>query len=162
MSDLASQRVADADREQLASELREHMLAGRLTPEEFEDRLERAYKSATRGELEELRADLPMSPTAFDAALSKRRATLRRRLVRESGGAVGASLVSVGVWAASGAGEFWPAWVILATMVPVARNAWRLLGPAPDLDSFETRLRARRERQLARERHRHHHRGLPR
>jgi len=41
MSDSSSLRVADADREQLEEELREHMLAGRLTPEEFEERRSR-------------------------------------------------------------------------------------------------------------------------
>jgi hypothetical protein len=39
MSELSSLRVADADREQLIDELREHALAGRLTSEELEERI---------------------------------------------------------------------------------------------------------------------------
>jgi DUF1707 SHOCT-like domain len=48
MSDPSSLRIADADRERLSDELREHMLAGRLTPEEFEERLGLAYGAGVR------------------------------------------------------------------------------------------------------------------
>ncbi len=163
MSDSSSLRVADSDREQLADELREHMVAGRLTSDEFEERLERAYKAATRAELDAVRADLPMSPGALALALERRRAHLQRRLIQESGGALGISAVCVAIWAASGAsGSFWPLWVILVTLLPLVRNAWRLLGPAPDLEAVEAHLSARRRRRLAHE-HRHAaHRRLPR
>ena len=86
MSDSSSLRVADADREQVADELREHMVAGRLTQEEFEERLGRAYEASTRAELDALKVDLPMSPATLQRALSKRKADLRRRLVQEGGG----------------------------------------------------------------------------
>jgi hypothetical protein len=156
-------RVADTDREQLAGELREHMVAGRLTSEEFEERLERAYKASTRGELEAVRADLPLSPVAMQLALTARRSRLRRRLAQEGGGAVGVSLVCVAIWAASGAdASFWPIWVILVTLLPLVRNAWRLLGPSPDLESVEADLAGRRRRRLARERRHGRHRQLPR
>ena len=71
MTDRSSLRVADADREQLAAELREHMVAGRLTSEELEERLERAYSASTRAELDALRDDLPMSPATLDAELAR-------------------------------------------------------------------------------------------
>ena len=64
MSDSSSLRVADADRERVIEELREHMLAGRLTSEEFEQRLDLAYKATTRGDLDALKLDLPLSSTA--------------------------------------------------------------------------------------------------
>lgn len=162
VSDPSSLRVADADREQLAQELREHMLAGRLTSDEFEQRLERVYAATTRGELDALKVDLPLSPMALGAALAERKTKLRRRLVQEAGGAVGLWILLTSVWLAGGAGEFWPGWVILVTILPLVRNAWRLLGPAPDLESVEAHLNARRSRQLARERHRGHRRELPR
>jgi hypothetical protein len=159
----ASIRVADADRERLAEELREHMLAGRLTPEELEERLGRAYAATTRGELDALKADLPMGLATLELALAARKAKLRRRLAQEAGGAAGVSALCVGIWAASGAdGSFWPIWVILFTLLPLVRNGWRLLGPAPDLESVEAHLERRRARVLERE-HRHdRHRGLPR
>jgi hypothetical protein len=163
VTDSSSLRVADADREQLATELREHMLAGRLSSEEFEDRIERAYKATTRGQLEELKADLPMSPAVLDAELARRKQKLRRRMVQEASGGLTASAVCVAIWLAAGAsGSFWPIWVIIFTLLPAARNAFLLLGRSPDLDDVEAKLNARRARALARE-HRHsRHRQLPR
>jgi DUF1707 SHOCT-like domain len=52
-------RAADADRDRAAALLREHHAAGRLTPGEFNDRLEKAMDARTMGELDELMADLP-------------------------------------------------------------------------------------------------------
>jgi hypothetical protein len=163
VSEDSSLRAADADRERLAAELREHMLAGRLTAEELEERLERTYAARTRGELGTIRADLPMGLATLEGALTQRKDRLRRRLVQEGGGALGVSAVCVGIWAASGAdGSFWPVWVILATLLPLVRNSWRLLGPAPDLEAVEAHLNRRRARALARERRHARHRGLPR
>jgi Domain of unknown function (DUF1707) len=143
MSDTSSLRVADSDRDELAGELREHVVAGTLTPEEFEERVERAYKASTRGELDALKADLPMSPAAVERSLQARRAHLRRRLLQEGGGGLGISAVCVAIWVANGAsGSFWPVWVILFTLLPLARNTWRLLGPAPDLEAVERHLSA--------------------
>jgi hypothetical protein len=161
MSDLSSLRVADADREQLIDELREHAIAGRLTSDELEDRIGGAYGASTRGQLDALRADLPVSSTSVKLALVKRKVQLRRRLAQEAGGAL-----SVGIWLLTGHGhhgEFWPAWVIGVTMLPVIRDAWRLFGPASDLDVVEARLQRRHERHLSRGgRGRQRYRGLPR
>lgn len=52
-------RASDADRERTAQLLREHHAVGRLTAEEFNDRLERVFAARTLGELDELLADLP-------------------------------------------------------------------------------------------------------
>jgi hypothetical protein len=52
-------RASDADRDRAASLLREHHAEGRLTAEEFHDRLDRAFAAKTQGELDELFADLP-------------------------------------------------------------------------------------------------------
>jgi hypothetical protein len=52
-------RASDADRERTAELLREHHAVGRLTQEEFAARLESAFAARTRGELDELLADLP-------------------------------------------------------------------------------------------------------
>jgi hypothetical protein len=164
MSELSSLRVADADREQLVDELREHALAGRLTSEELEERIGGAYGATTRGQLDALRADLPVSSGSVKLALVKRKGQLRRRLAQEAGGSIGVSALSVGVWIAVGAHtSFWPGWVIGVTLLPVIRDAWRLFGPASDLDVVEARLQARHERHLERGRRgRHRYRGLPR
>ena len=158
MSDPSQMRVADADREQMVEELREHALAGRLSSEEMEERIGSAYRARTR-------ADLPVSSTSVALALRKRKGQLRRRLWQEAGGGLGISAVCVGVWLASGASaSFWPAWVIGATLLPVIRDSWRLLGPGSDLEVVHARLQARHERRLARGGGpgRHRYRGLPR
>jgi Flp pilus assembly protein TadB len=52
-------RASDADRDRVAEALREHHAMGRLTMQEFEERLDRAYAAKTLGDLDELTADLP-------------------------------------------------------------------------------------------------------
>jgi Domain of unknown function (DUF1707) len=52
-------RASDADRERTTTLLREHHAEGRLSPEEFSDRLDRALVAKTIGELDALLADLP-------------------------------------------------------------------------------------------------------
>ena len=51
--------VADADRESAVEELRGHLLAGRLTAEEFESRIGSAHAARTCADLDAVRADLP-------------------------------------------------------------------------------------------------------
>lgn len=159
MPDSGHIRVSDEERERLAEELQEHTVAGRLTTEEYEQRLGAVYAARTRSDLDVLRKDLPVSSAAAQRALVQRKAKLRRRLVQEAGGSMMASLVCVAIWLAAGAqGAFWPAWVIFFTLLPFARDAWRLLGPGSDLDAFEARLQARHEKALSRERMRSHYR----
>ena len=57
-----NERVADSDREQAIEDLRQHMLAGRLTAIEFEERLGALQKATTRGDLDAVMADLPTRP----------------------------------------------------------------------------------------------------
>jgi Domain of unknown function (DUF1707) len=52
-------RASDDDRDRTASLLREHHAAGRLTPDEFQERLDATFEAKTVGQLQELLADLP-------------------------------------------------------------------------------------------------------
>ena len=52
-------RASDADRDRVATLLREHHAAGRLSAEEFHERMDRALEAKTLGELDELLTDLP-------------------------------------------------------------------------------------------------------
>jgi hypothetical protein len=52
-------RASDQDRDRTAALLREHHAAGRLTLEEFNERLDKVYAAKTVGELDALMADLP-------------------------------------------------------------------------------------------------------
>jgi hypothetical protein len=54
-----SLRVGDAEREAVAAELREHYAQGRLSMEDFTQRLDAAYAARTRGDLDKLISDLP-------------------------------------------------------------------------------------------------------
>jgi Domain of unknown function (DUF1707) len=151
MSDPGQIRVSDAERERLVEELHEHTVAGRLTAEEYEQRLESVYAARTRAELDVLRADLPVSSLAAQLAVVERKSKLRRRLVHEASGSLTLSLICVGVWIVAGAsGAFWPIWVILFTLLPALRDGFMLLGPGSDIDVVEARLQARHERNLAR------------
>lgn len=54
-----TQRVSDAEREQAVGSLRDDLLAGRLTLEEFSERVELAYRARTGQDLVRVREDLP-------------------------------------------------------------------------------------------------------
>ncbi len=140
-------RVSDEQREQAASELREHFAAGRLSEEELDERVQSVYAARTEDELQAARSDLPITPQQRRAELVARRNELQRRVVQEAGGGVAVFALCTGIWLASGAsGMFWPVWVALVVVIFVARNAWRLYGPAPELDRVEQELAARRHR----------------
>lgn len=63
--DEPSLRVSDADREQAVVSLREHLLAGRLTLDEFPERAEAALRARVGGDLARIQEDLPaVSPAA--------------------------------------------------------------------------------------------------
>jgi hypothetical protein len=53
-------RASDADRDRTAALLREHHAAGRLTMEEFSERMDAALNAKTLSELDDLLADLPV------------------------------------------------------------------------------------------------------
>jgi len=52
-------RVGDAEREATAAELREHYASGRLTLDELDERVDKAFAAKTRGDLDALMRDLP-------------------------------------------------------------------------------------------------------
>src|SRR5436305_12217657 len=53
-------RASDADRERIVEQLRQHTADGRLTMDEFEQRMTAAYAAKTYGELAQLTRDLPV------------------------------------------------------------------------------------------------------
>jgi hypothetical protein len=72
--DDASLRASDADREQAVLALREHLLAGRLTLDEFSERVDAALRARFGGELARVREDLP---EVLPAAAGSRREPAR-------------------------------------------------------------------------------------
>jgi hypothetical protein len=61
-------RVGDAEREAAAAELREHYASGRLTLDELNERIDKAFAAKTRGDLNVLMTDLPSRRPAGEAA----------------------------------------------------------------------------------------------
>jgi Domain of unknown function (DUF1707) len=53
-------RASDADRERIVEQLRQHTADGRLSMDEFEQRMSAAYAAKTYGELAQLTRDLPV------------------------------------------------------------------------------------------------------
>jgi hypothetical protein len=66
-------RIADADRERTVRTLGEHHAVGRITYEEFVERMERAYEARTGAELEALTRDLPTRAAAPAGPRQKKR-----------------------------------------------------------------------------------------
>jgi hypothetical protein len=59
MATQPSLRIGDAEREAVAAELREHFAHGRLTLEEFNQRLDAAFAAKTQADLSRITRDLP-------------------------------------------------------------------------------------------------------
>ncbi|MGI8715908.1 MAG: DUF1707 domain-containing protein [Solirubrobacteraceae bacterium] len=153
-------RASDQDRERLVDELNEHTVAGRLSTDELEERLQSVYAARTTAELETLRRDLPRTDRQLAIDHAARRSHLLRRTIQETGGSLSLFVVCTAIWLFSGHdghhGQFWPVWLLIIVVMSLARNGWALFGPAPDLDAAEARLDARRDKQLE---HRDRRRG---
>lgn len=156
MADPGQLRVSDADRERVADELREHFAAGRITPDELSERLEAVYAAKTSGQLADQRTDLPdlhpqpvtpgMPPGGMPPART-RREVARRRIYQDAGRVMLVNVMCVAIWLATGSGgSFWPAWVMIASAFRLAQDAWRLLGPAADIEAERRELRRERRR----------------
>ena len=110
--------VADADRAKASDELRLHYDSGRLTLDEFESRLAEVNSARTRGDLEHAFLQLPRSEPPVSLRLRDRRwSSLAFQYVI-------ANAICVLVWAFSGADvhDFWPKWVLLATLIMYLRR----------------------------------------
>jgi class 3 adenylate cyclase len=65
-----TQRVSDADRDRTVTALREHVVEGRLTLDEFSERVGRALESVTRADLAGCMTDLPEPASSLVPAQS--------------------------------------------------------------------------------------------
>ncbi|SNS28640.1 protein of unknown function [Actinomadura meyerae] len=106
-------RASDADRDRVASSLREHCALGRITMDELQERLESVYAARTFGELQEVTSDLPeedLYQLPVPAAQPKSTASV----AKPSSG----DLASRGTWA------MWGAW---ATVSAINFTVWLIL-----------------------------------
>lgn len=98
-------RASDAEREAVATRLRDHAAAGRLDPDELDERLTQALSARTREELVPLTADLP-APVERP-----------RRELPSIPPLVPIAILLIAIWAVTGMGYFWPMWPIGAMVV---------------------------------------------
>jgi len=103
-------RASDAEREAVVGALRGHAADGRLEVSELEHRVAAALRARTRGELEVLTADLPRGAPRLRA---------RRRRGPELRVYLGVMAMLLVIWAATGAGYFWPVWPMLGWGLPL-------------------------------------------
>ena len=132
-----SMRASDADRERTATLLREHHAEGRLTGEEFHERLDAAYVAKTLGDLDALLADLPAIDLYRLPAAGLRpaprgtgswQAGRPSNIARYKGGSI--TPRQVGQWAvwAGSSGALFLAWLIVGAVAGgVAWLPWFLL-----------------------------------
>jgi Domain of unknown function (DUF1707) len=128
-----SLRASDADRERVVEILRQHTAEGRITAEEFDERMTAAYSARTLGALAELTTDLPVDLAEHAqrqqeiARKARPRKALSRKVREDVSGLASLGVVLTVVWAISGAGYFWPAWplgVMGALMLTQLIQAW--------------------------------------
>jgi len=138
-------RASDEDRGRIAAALGEHYAAGRLTLEEFQERLDKAYAATTLGELDDLMTDLPgrdlgRLPGAWLPSPRGNPPLPQRPLPGPVQGPVGHSSPAVRAWVAISIGIFviwllsgasgapWLLWVVLPLGFVILRR-WMAGGP---------------------------------
>jgi hypothetical protein len=107
-----AQRASDAERDAVADRLRAAAAEGRLDPDELDERVGQAYSARTHAELASLTTDLPAPlPKPQPPGSPWRSDDFRRRLA----GFIIPNLICNAIWLATGAGYWWPVWVLLGT-----------------------------------------------
>jgi hypothetical protein len=118
--------ASDQERDATASELGAHFQAGRLDAAELDDRLGRALRARTRGELAELVTDLPQTgaPQQPPAGRGSRATTIAAIAVTLG---VAALIVTGLTITAGGAGyghRFWAPWWLIPVVIIFLRARW--------------------------------------
>ncbi|WP_169951813.1 DUF1707 domain-containing protein [Microbispora sp. H11081] len=124
-------RASDGDRERVAAALREHMAEGRLTLDEFNERLERVYQSRTYGELDTLTSDLPgIDLHRLQSAVEPAPQARRARPARPDGRARTGLQAAWSTWAGA-VGVTWTVWLVAGLSSGHFANPWPLwvMGP---------------------------------
>lgn len=112
-----SERVTDQERQRAVEQLRLHVGAGRLTLDEFGERVDEALGARTGAELRVALRELPRMRTAAERR-RQQRAVVTPYLV--------VSALLVFIWAASGFGFPWPVFPLVGWGLPVLGEWSRL------------------------------------
>ena len=98
MDDQQKMRASDRDRQQVVEQLRSALEDGRLTMDEYVDRMEVAYQAATYGDLAPLCADLPASSPAIGGPQTVAAATAPPAVFARAGYLAGLPAVLKVLW----------------------------------------------------------------
>ena len=122
-------RAGDADRDRVISRLREAFAEGRLTDDEFRERMDEAQHAKTFGELAVLTEDLPHMPAPVEEPTAKR--DRARRDMRKAWQVwVGVVVLTNVIWAITWATNpgapppYWPIWAFGPWGVVMALATW--------------------------------------
>lgn len=142
-------RASDSERDEVVELLREQAAAGRLTLTEFEERLDDVYSARTRSELQHALRELPVRPASVarsgpgsDISDAEVRAHYRRRMRKQLSEFAVPNLICNAIWVMSGAGYWWPGWVLLGTGVGVVGGAIRGFDPDEERERMVQQRRA--------------------
>jgi hypothetical protein len=102
-------RASDQERDDTVTLLREHGATGRIDVDELEQRIGAAYAARTRGDLDAILRDLPGALPAPPPP----RHVVPHGAGHGWSGFVQVNVLLIAIWAVTGAGYFWPAWVML-------------------------------------------------
>lgn len=107
-------RLSPADSERALDQLRRHAGEGRISLEEFGERVGIVLEARTAGELASGLAGLPVVTNPVE-----RRQRSRRALLDAAGPFLAVMALLVSIWLVTGAGYFWPIWPTLGWGIPV-------------------------------------------
>jgi len=108
MATQPSLRIGDRERDAVAAELQEHFARGRLTIDEFNQRLDAVFAAKTQSDLSRITSDLPHVRPAGAPLPGSRMGTGARLVSAAPQGRMGRDAQPVG-WAGPGAAGDWPA-----------------------------------------------------
>jgi hypothetical protein len=138
-------RASDTDRDRTVAQLRQHLAEGRLTMEEFSERVDEAYAARTMADLQQVLRELPHVRVNEPRTPEQREQAKGKQLKRQRqlrGQVVVFLLVNaflIAIWAATSVAArelifFWPIFPLLGWGLGLAVQFWQVYGEREDRD----------------------------
>ena len=124
-------RASDSERENVARIMQAAAAQGLLSLDEADERMAAVYSARTRADLVPLTADLPDGGRRLMENTPEARSAARTGLIRHAITIAVVAVVLVGIYFATGAPFFWPAWPLAFMAFSLYGHA-RRIGVVPD------------------------------